>query len=632
MKKNLLLAIAIVLAFVSCSKDADLYEGPQPELKPTAEDIKANFKNVCGVEYGPNQDWVTTTSGSVNVQVDASVKKVQLLVDVKVVEGAPELVTPNEVRVLNELEPNGRTNFTMYYDAPKANQGLYVGFLTDKTYVVKKLEGSNVTFDVPATSRVTRAASSYTLPSGTFTLATEETQYIEGHQNQYTHGKLYSLAADDYGVLKMPSNTYTRDFKNTFSTMVFSTFPNGKKDKDGNKIDNLPKVYASGCFNEYSYGYVIDEDVPVIVTPVYKRDGSPKFGYEIYFSDFYYYYYNDADYNAASDKKAFLKALPKFKAIPFSECYTQSGAEEDAISQRGSFALLYYGDCKNGSVGVGSTGTFKFPVGTKIGFMVRANTTLSEKKQGECYLDGRLNDFINTYEAMNFKSSGFEGEEPRAAWFSLQNHLYLCWESGTDADFNDVILEVEGLGGIVPPPPYYPQVFTFCFEDTPKGDYDLNDIVIKAVRTAENSITYYLAACGAYDAIFVKNINSGAIKDNVEVHAMFGVPTKTFINTQNGAVMDPISVTIPVDVNFSFQNEATRPYIYDATIDNTVKVSLAGEDPHGIMLPFDFDYPLEKVPVSKAYEQFNNWAKESITSTDWYAFPNESRVFSRKLW
>lgn len=66
MKKNLLLAIATVLAFVSCSKDADLFEGPQPELKPTAEDIKANFKNVCGVEYGPNQDWVTTTSGSVD--------------------------------------------------------------------------------------------------------------------------------------------------------------------------------------------------------------------------------------------------------------------------------------------------------------------------------------------------------------------------------------------------------------------------------------------------------------------------------------------------------------------------------------------------------------------------------------
>ena len=631
MKKNLLLAIATVLAFVSCSKDADLFEGPQPELKPTAEDIKANFKNVCGVEYGPNQDWVTTTSGSVNVKVDASVKKVQLLVDVKVVEGASEQVTPNEIRVLNELEPNGRTNFTMYYDAPKANQGLYVGFLTDKTYVVKKLEGSNVTFDIPATSRVTRSASSYALPEGTFTLAVEETQFIEGHQNQYTHGKLYSLATGDYETLAMGSQKYSSDFENLFSTVVLGTFPNGKKDANGQPINNLPLVYAMGCFNEYSYGYVLDKDVPVIVTPVYKRDGAPNYGSEIYHSDFYYYYYNDADYNAASDKKAFLKALPKFKAIPFNQTYSEGNAEEGLISQRGSFALLYYGDGKS-PIGVGTTGTFKFPVGTKIGFMVRAKTDKSPRKKGECYLDGRLNDFINTYEGMNFASSGFLGEEPRAAWFSLQNHLFLCWESGTDADFNDVILEVEGLGGIVPPPPYYPQVFTFCFEDTPKGDYDLNDIVVKAVRTSEKSITYYLAACGAHDSIFVKNINSGAIKDNVEVHAMFGVPTKTFINTQNGSVKDPISVTIPVDEKFSFQNEATRPYIYDATIDNTVKVSLAGEDPHGIMLPFDFDYPLEKVPVSKAYEQFNNWAKESITSTDWYAFPNESRVYSRKLW
>ena len=630
MKKVLLFAASGLLLFNSCSKDLDLYEEPTTNI--TADDIKANFKSITGIEYGPNMDWNTTTSGQVDIQVDASVKKVQLLVDVKVVEGASEQVTPNEIRVLNELEPNGRTNFTMYYDAPKTNQGLYVGFLTDKTYVVKKLEGSNVTFDIPATSRVTRSASSYTLPEGTFTLAVEETQFIEGHQNQYTHGKLYSLAAGDYETLAMGSQKYSTDFENLFSTVVLGTFPNGKKDpKTGQAINNLPLVYAMGCFNEYSYGYVLDKDVPVIVTPVYKRDGAPSYGSEIYHSDFYYYYYNDADYNAASDKKAFLKALPKFKAIPFNQTYSEGADEEGLISQRGSFALLYYGDGKS-PIGVGTTGTFNFPAGTKIGFMVRAKTDKSPRKKGECYLDGRLNDFINTYEEMNFASSGFLGEEPRAAWFSLQNHLFLCWESGTDADFNDVILEVEGLGGIVPPPPYYPQVFTFCFEDTPKGDYDLNDVVIKAIRTSETSITYYLAACGAHDSIFVKNINQGNIKDNVEVHAMFGVPTKTFINTQGGSVKDPISVTIPVDQKFSFQNEATRPYIYDATIDNTVKVSLAGEDPHGIMLPFDFDYPLEKVPVSQAYEQFNNWAKESITSTDWYAYPNESRVYSRKLW
>lgn len=631
MKKNLLYVAMGMLVLASCSRDVDLYDEPVNQKTITAEDIKANFKNVCGVEYSPNQDWVTTTSGSVNVKVDASVKKVQLLVDVKVVEGESEQVTPNEVRVLNELEPNGRTNFTMYYDAPKANQGLYVGFLTDKTYVVKKLEGSDVTFDMPATSRVTRGASGYNLPEGTFTLAVEEKQFIEGHQNQYTHGKLYSLAAGDYETLAMSSLTYSQDFKDMFSTLVLGTFPNGKKDANGQPINNLPKVYATGCFNEYSYGYVIDEDVPVVVTPVYKRDGSPSYGSEIFHSDFYYYYYNDADYNAAADKKAFLKALPKFKALPFNQTYSEGSAEEGLISQRGSFALLYYGDGKR-PIGVGTTGTFKFPVGTKIGFMVRAKTDKSPRKKGECYLDGRLNDFINTYEGMNFASSGFLGEEPRAAWFSLQNHLFLCWESGTDADFNDVILEVEGLGGIVPPPPYYPQVFTFCFEDTPKGDYDLNDVVIKAVRNSETSVTYYIAACGAHDSIFVKNINQGSIKDNVEVHAMFDVPTKTFINTQSGSVRDPISVTVPVDEKFSFQNEATRPYVFDATIGNTVKVSLAGEDPHGIMLPFDFAYPLEKVPVSQAYEQFNNWAKESITSTDWYAYPNDSKVYDRKLW
>lgn len=68
----------------------------------------------------------------------------------------------------------------------------------------------------------------------------------------------------------------------------------------------------------------------------------------------------------------------------------------------------------------------------------------------------------------------------------------MCWESGTDRDFNDVIIEIE-CGLEVPEIPIEPEyeTYTYCFEDTKVGDYDLNDVVIKAKRLSEKSRVFY---------------------------------------------------------------------------------------------------------------------------------------------
>jgi hypothetical protein len=111
---------------------------------------------------------------------------------------------------------------------------------------------------------------------------------------------------------------------------------------------------------------------------------------------------------------------------------------------------------------------------------------------------------------------------------------------------------------------------------------------------------------------------------------MFHAPSeKTYINTSRseGISEAPIREQFTVAKTFSFLDEATQPYIYDETNGKTIKLSKKGEDPHGIMIPYNFKYPLEKVCIKDAYSQFNNWGKNSITSTDWYKYPNESRVY-----
>lgn len=162
------------------------------------------------------------------------------------------------------------------------------------------------------------------------------------------------------------------------------------------------------------------------------------------------------------------------------------------------------------------------------------------------------------------------------------------------------------------------------------GDYDLNDVVIKAVRENETKVTYTLLACGAYNELFVRNINTGKITDNAEVHSLFGKQPMEFINTESGAEkLAHIVVTKTVDKSFSMLDDATMPYIFDKTTNYNVYISRVGQDPHGIMIPNDFKYPLEKVCIKDAYAEFNNWGVNQVTSTDWYTKPTSGKVYEK---
>jgi hypothetical protein len=45
------------------------------------------------------------------------------------------------------------------------------------------------------------------------------------------------------------------------------------------------------------------------------------------------------------------------------------------------------------------------------------------------------------------------------------------------------------------------------------------------------------------------------------------------------------------------------------------------------MIPNDFKYPLARICIKDAYERFNSWGQNSVTSNDWYKHPVEDKVF-----
>lgn len=623
MKKLFTLAI-IGLVLSGCSKGFDMPE-PTPEPTPTptdpTADIKANVEKVFGVTFASNHDWSSTTNGTVTLKFDSSVKKVAVLASLSLTSDEGNA---NSMKVLNQVETNNQTSVSLSYDAPSANQALYAAFYTASGCVFKKIESNTVTMDqAPARARTRGETEVYRIPEGEFAIGKIEESWA-AKRGWIPGEKLYMLADDDYARLKMDAPAFSDEFKQTFRDIIFSYLPNGRK-INGVWNNNLPKVMALGYTDDNAYR-VTTGTAPIIVSPVYKCDGADTYGNEVYNSDLYYYYFKQEALENAANPVEFLQNLPKFKLIPFNIHF---GADEDnEIRKDAAFAALYFGD---GTPEIGTKGSFIFPAGYKIGFMVRAKTdSEGDKKQGELYFDGRLNTKINAWP--NFSSSKLGATDPRATWFKLNNRLLQLWESGTDEDFNDIILEIEGgVEDIDIIPEFEYNTYTFCFEDREIGDYDLNDVVIKATRKSPTQVEYSIVACGAYDKLYVRNINEGKITDDAEIHSLFGVGQNTFINTESGAnYYEPITVTKTIDASFSFLNESTQPYLFDETTGKQVKLSKKGEDPHGIMIPYaDFKYPLEKVCIKDAYTEFNKWGQNPLYSTNWYTIPVEEKVYSK---
>ena len=296
--------------------------------------------------------------------------------------------------------------------------------------------------------------------------------------------------------------------------------------------------------------------------------------------------------------------------------------------------------------------SFTIPAGYYVGFMLRKSqdkyldsyttdndiyngtnytqNSYSLTNYGEVYADGRLNVQINQYpDFKSAKGKGMKSDDPRAAIFGANQKAYIMFEDGVDVNFVDMIVEVQGgLNEVDAAQQINNNVYTFCFEDRNLGDYDMNDVVIKAERLNISQVKYTVVACGAYDELYLRNINGNTLNETKEIHSLFGVTNlSTFINTQSKNY-EPVSEVITVDPSFSFTDFSKQIYIFNKTQNYDVKMSQKGEDPHGIMIPSDFAYPVEKTCIKNAYTQFNTWGENPVTSTDWYLTPVEGKVMN----
>jgi hypothetical protein len=199
------------------------------------------------------------------------------------------------------------------------------------------------------------------------------------------------------------------------------------------------------------------------------------------------------------------------------------------------------------------------------------------------------------------------------------------------------------------------QTWTYAFEDnTTKCDFDMNDVVIQVKENGSNSnkldVTLVAAGC-EYDNYVYLGDTRISWPNGAEVHAAFGAPSKTMVNTGRGRGVDLPAVTVTIDkpsADFDFQNAdfKIRPFKIGANPDDlsqSVSNDYIGivregnpsglaQAPLGIAIPAKWKWPKERINITNAYEGFIAWGKQSdltlrAETGGWYQNPTADMVY-----
>lgn len=308
-------------------------------------------------------------------------------------------------------------------------------------------------------------------------------------------------------------------------------------------------------------------------------------------------------------------------------------------------------------------GTFDFPVegnhvyavyaaGSKLGFYgceyltsSGSSTTITDivktsiPNNPEYYGDGAYNTAIHTSGLTQWNLDASLAATPHAAVFSIGGKNYVGFEDWKDLDFNDVIFEITGTEGgeEIPVEELGKPIYSYAFEDTNGGDYDMNDVVIRARESADGTkmILKFVAAGATLDLNVRLYPNAGAdgmtygetfkVLDRngkTEIHEMFNADHGYMINTNGGdancASATPFEIEIDKATYGITDASKLRLAIYAPQHNVEMRLSGAGTMPYGLIVPGNWKWPQEYINIKRAYSNKNTNEAEADQSFENY--------------
>ena len=407
-----------------------------------------------------------------------------------------------------------------------------------------------------------------------------------------------------------------------------------------NDVDRL--LHFDQSIRSFYYCTVKKGGGEVSVTPIGTNGTNNS---RMYFG--YYYFEKGQTHNVKTVKKYL-----------FNEIYNGGTKFNDGCKE---YKLVYY-DAQGKA-------SYTFPEGTEISFFCRAENVNGCAYPLEWYAEGEANIDLSNYMIHHGYNVGSGGSHD---WWMEANHVIMFERNGKKlvgfedwiSNFNlkDVVALIEGDVEDFPDlskPQNLPNhhIYTFAFEDTKNGDYDLNDVVLQVYRGTkwlENGNTYglhvRLVALGAKDPLkaYFRDRETGEVIPlfgGKELHECFGqnegeyefvnTPSINYTNVKgNKNLQDFVyrktkSLTLMQESlcwqDFYIVNLKSNTEIHTPRSQN-----LVGTAPYGICVPHPWAWPKERVSIVSAYPMFKDFASTvqggAIDATDWYTKPNSSRT------
>ena len=606
MKKSFIL-IAFVSFFAACSNHTD-------SISET-ENVKAHAEEQLGIKIANNQTWNMMTQNIVEFT------------------NVPEAYADAAKAIFNEdpyLDTLGTTTVIAYQDegtsisfeAPAHYTKLYAACISDNgQMLVKPFEVGATTVDMStdefqlvskaAESRAARAAAVEFQPTLNATLFADK---------GWANDRFALIDRGDYDVQFTSFNSYAENYR-TF-------IPEGKNSTG--MLKTYDEVY------NFHWAIVGENGGEVTIIPVHKESAQHE-----YIGYFY----------SLPGEEINFKDVPKYV---FAEGIKQDIKNQGDEYLAKAYRLKYYDKDGNES--------YTFPKGTKIYFFLHCFPSIKAYSWCNHSWDNNLPiDYysfpdlnrdmllhLNQMHNVNFNAYGGNDnweESPRVTYFNRNGVNYVGMEDGTDMDYNDIVFMVRGDLEDFPKTdvimPTKNQVYTYAFEDTKLGDYDMNDVVIRVWRdlNKKTELTVQLVATGAFDNLKVYYDDHGvkytapvALFDGKEVHDALGIEKASFGNTEIQNVSTFPTTNVAYDYK-TFRYYKADFYIVDETTGVEIHLPAAqgitGSAPYAVCIPSAWQWPLERISIKTAYKEFAGYAANPDVNKGWYAGEKTS-VFEMK--
>lgn len=649
-------------AIVSCNKfDLNYDEAERAKQAQESQDIKDNAERILG-KIDSNQNWNSINSGKVSVTADANLENI---VKVQILTESP--ILNSDAKVLAEATAKNGQTVSLSYDAPNIYKQLFAACINNQgVYHIQVFDvnQSSVKFANTTANAISRRASASEAPTFTsIKLKSPKKSFntlrTEAGDDCIINGEKYDVWKNSGWCDMMWEPADGQTFDNEWK--MDSNKDKGHIFRDINGFAEGEEANVKGFINSFIYKYADDGKTKrnnianVRNSQYFKQNTNYVFSngtdpvtlipIQAYTTEFrknhiFYYYYKPEDIPAGMDEVDYIKTLPKFKAIQIERVQTGAEMEKGAFYHRQEFLLPFY---ENAPVVGENAAKAIFPKGYKIGFLnkKRDNDGISSNTNGCVYGDGRLNFEVNHIKGHYFSAmdksiggpmdGGMLWTDPRMALFTVNEKTYMCVEEGADCNFCDMIFEIGGATLVQETPQPEAEIYTMCFEDRPAtADYDLNDVVLRCTRVNNTTLKLTLVATGANDEVVIHGAGNWAYNDK-EVHEVFGytgTEERPFINTERGGTTkNVVSADVTVSEGVTIPDFLKTISIENKTTGKVVKIAQAGEPPFAVIVPGDFDYPLEHIAITNAYSKFVNWAQDMNVDKDWYIYPDEGKVY-----